>query len=385
MDSLGERPPPPDDFFLHAIASRAGDSVVVTDAEVDEPLGPRIVYCSDGFERLTGWRREDALGLTPRILQCAGTQRDELDRMREAMIYWREFGRDDPLTVEVANRTKDGDSIWLDVEMFPVWAPDRAGSYWIAIQRDATRRVTEEAAVRAALADATAVRCAKLDLLSKVAHDMRSPISAVMGYGEILSSAQLGNMTEEQLETVAKIDAAARQLLALVKDVNDFTRLRRGQMTIRLDRVHAEEIVGQAIDLMTPIANRANVRLLAYGPEIGRVVCDPVRALQCLVNLIENAIKFSPRGETVHISTAFAGERAAFTVADDGPGMTDDEIKRALLLYGQLGQKACDSVGEGVGLGLPLVREMMALQNGELHVLSEKGVGSTFSLFFKRA
>lgn len=385
MGSIGDRPPPPDDFFLDAIAARAGDSVVVTNAEIEEPFGPQIVYCSAGFERMTGWRRQDARGRTPRILQCDGTQRSELDRLRQAMIDWRAFGRDTPVRVALANRTRDGDSIWLDVEMSPVWGPDGTGSYWIAVQRDITRRVTEDAAIRVALADADATRCAKLALLSKVAQDMREPLSAVMGYHDILASAQLGHMNPAQREAVAGIDIAARALLAVLDDVNAFTRLRRGQMAMRLDRVESDEIVGQAITFMAPVAARAGVRVLRAGPAIDRVVCDPVRALQCLIQLIDNAIRFSPRGALVRVTTAHAGERAAFSVTDHGPGMTDDDIRRALLICGQIDADPEAPHAGGVGLGLPIVKDMMALQGGELHMLSEKGVGSTVSLFFKRA
>ncbi len=128
--------------LLEHCVSRLSDIVLITDAEpIDDP-GPRIVYVNDAFERRTGYRREEVLGKTPRILQGPGTQRDALDRIRAALTEWK------PVREELINYTKSGEEFWLELDIVPVSDSDGIFTHWIAIERDITERKRAESRLR---------------------------------------------------------------------------------------------------------------------------------------------------------------------------------------------------------------------------------------------
>lgn len=128
--------------LLEAATARLNDILLITDGEpIDGPNGPRIVYVNDAFERRTGFSREEAIGKTPRILQGPKTQRDQLDRIRQALIDW------EPVRAELINYTKGGEEFWLELDIVPL--ADETGWYthWVAVERDITeRKQAEEAA-----------------------------------------------------------------------------------------------------------------------------------------------------------------------------------------------------------------------------------------------
>ncbi len=124
--------------LLESSIARLNDIVIITEAGPFNEPGPRIVFVNEAFERRTGWRREEVLGRTPRLLQGPGTQRRELDRIRGAMEQWQ------PARVDLVNYKKNGEPFWVDLEVSPVWDEARRLTHWVAVGRDITERKTAE-------------------------------------------------------------------------------------------------------------------------------------------------------------------------------------------------------------------------------------------------
>jgi diguanylate cyclase (GGDEF)-like protein/PAS domain S-box-containing protein len=124
--------------LLESSIARLNDIVIITEAGPFNEPGPRIVFVNEAFERRTGYRREEVLGRTPRLLQGSGTQRRELDRIRAAMEQWQ------PARVDVINYKKNGEAFWVDLEVSPVWDEARRLTHWVAVGRDITERKTAE-------------------------------------------------------------------------------------------------------------------------------------------------------------------------------------------------------------------------------------------------
>jgi diguanylate cyclase (GGDEF)-like protein/PAS domain S-box-containing protein len=124
--------------LLESSIARLNDIVIITEAGPFNEPGPRIVFVNEAFERRTGYRREEVIGRTPRLLQGPGTQRKELDRIRSALEQWQ------PARVDVINYKKNGEPFWVDLEVSPVWDEQRRLTHWVAVGRDITERKTAE-------------------------------------------------------------------------------------------------------------------------------------------------------------------------------------------------------------------------------------------------
>jgi diguanylate cyclase (GGDEF)-like protein/PAS domain S-box-containing protein len=124
--------------LLESSIARLNDIVIITEAGPFNEPGPRIVFVNEAFERRTGYRREEVIGRTPRLLQGPGTQRKELDRIRAALEQWQ------PARVDVINYKKNGEPFWVDLEVSPVWDEQRRLTHWVAVGRDITERKTAE-------------------------------------------------------------------------------------------------------------------------------------------------------------------------------------------------------------------------------------------------
>jgi len=212
-------------------------------------------------------------------------------------------------------------------------------------------------------------RQAQEEFLAKMSHEMRTPLNAVIGYSEALEAGLVGRLNDRQADYAADIALAARQLNGLVQDLLDADAITRGALNVRCEPICAHEIVDYVLSVTRPAAERRAIAMRVSGSRHARLHADPIRARQCLTNLIDNAIKFSPKGATVDIAIQSVDDQTAMSVSDAGPGMSDADVKTAVSLFGQVGRAAL-TPADGVGLGLPITAQLMRLQGGEMHIVS---------------
>lgn len=247
------------------------------------------------------------------------------------------------------------------------------------------RELEHRTMLRNALSEAEAANVAKNTFLSNMSHDIRTPLNAVVGYASLISAH--GGEAERVRAYSDKVLAASEQLLDVVNETLEISRMEAGHVQLAEAECSLSELVLQARMDMVDLADRADVTLACdIGPLAhDRVLVDAVRLSHVLTQLVDNAIKYSPAGSTVRISVAenagapqgFASFR--FVVADKGVGMEPAFMERMFMPFERESNTTASGV-QGTGLGLTIVRNVLDLMEGELAVESAPGEGSTFTV-----
>jgi signal transduction histidine kinase len=267
----------------------------------------------------------------------------------------------------------------------------------IAVTMEVTELVRERRRSQALQREAEEANAAKSQFLSTMSHEIRTPINAMLGYTQLLDMGLAGPISPGQREYLDRLRASSEHLLALVNDVLDLAKVDAGRLTVATERGVAERVVDSAIELTLPLAEAKGVRLGSEreGGDVDGVAYlgDEHRVRQILVNLLTNAIKFTPAGGTVRVVTSVGTSRlpatgrrgrwACISVTDTGVGIDADNLEMIFEPFRQV--EANDrgpyrrTVG-GTGLGLAISRRLARLMGGDLVVESEVGKGSTFTL-----
>ncbi len=248
------------------------------------------------------------------------------------------------------------------------------------------RRLFEEAATRARMEEELrAMRRLddlKSELMSVVAHDVRTPLTSIRSYAEILSEDFEGMDPEQRRVFLERIVRESDRLNRLTSDYLDMARIEAGKMELHLEEAEAGPVVREACEALEGQAEEHRIRLACeVEPEIGPMRMDRDRLLQVLTNLISHALKFSPEGGEVSVAARRGSTREGrpgilFEVRDDGPGLSPEEIGGLFRKFSQVGRTS--ERPRGTGLGLVIVREIVEMHGGRVAVESEPGKGSRF-------
>ncbi|MBI2691252.1 MAG: hypothetical protein HYX29_04820 [Solirubrobacterales bacterium] len=320
----------------------------------------RILDATDACLRATMRDRSDTIG---RELNDA----DLRDSVKRAI---RTLRPDATETQQSEHRTLS----WRAVST-PVVGSDGVLSHVIVELQDTTER--EE--LREFTLQLRTENEAKDTFLCRMTHELRSPLTAVIGYSEFLKLD--GQLTGEDLQAAEAIFNAGEHLLALTNDLLDITRIESGQMQISIEPVRLDFVLQSAVELMTPLAIRTGVTLSLPEQSCELFVkADARRLTQAVVNLLSNAIKYNrPDGRAwIEVTQLPLSGRVRLTVADSGIGIDEADHTRLFQPFERLGAEPGDV--EGVGLGLSLTRSLVEEMGGTVDVESEVGLGTTFSV-----
>jgi signal transduction histidine kinase len=257
-----------------------------------------------------------------------------------------------------------------------------------------TRQLQQEQAARA---EAEAASQAKSEFLAIMSHELRTPLNAVLGYTDLLQLGVAGALSDEQRQQLRRISASGRHLLSLVNEVLDLARIESGRLKVDRRVLRATEVADAAVVMIQPQAE-------ARGLSVTRVetasmpVClgDPDRVRQILVNLLGNAVKFTPAAGHVVVDIGVADEAESsarvrgdgtwvfFRVTDTGPGIAADQLEQIFAPFVQA-QTGHTRRKDGTGLGLTISRRLARLMNGDVTVRSVLGDGAVFTLWLPEA
>jgi signal transduction histidine kinase len=218
----------------------------------------------------------------------------------------------------------------------------------------------------------------KSEFLANMSHELRTPLNAIIGFSEILAEKMFGDINEKQTEYLQDILESGRHLLSLINDILDLSKVEAGRMELELSEFDLPTAIENALILMRERASRRGIRLgSTIDPRLGMIGGDERKVKQALLNLLSNALKFTPEGGRIDVGARLHDDVAEVSVADTGIGIAPSDQDAVFEEFRQVG--AADKKAEGTGLGLALSRKFIELHGGRIWVKSEPGTGSTFT------
>ncbi len=290
--------------------------------------------------------------------------------------------------VEYRFRSAGGEYRWLEV-LRKNYLDNPAVGGVVALCRDITQRKQSEEALACRsreLADANelleqALRV-KDEFLTSTSHELRAPLTVIIGQSEILRDEIHGKLNEKQLKAVRSVESGGRHLLSLINDILDLSRIEAAMLELYPETVNVEMLCASCLMFVKQEAHGKEVSVgLTLDPLVSSFQGDPRRVRQILVNLLVNAVKFTPQGGEVGLEVTGDRERRriCFTVRDTGVGVADDDLERLFIPFVQLDSRL-NRGHEGSGLGLALVKQLSRLHGGTVTVTSRVGMGSRFTV-----
>ena len=245
--------------------------------------------------------------------------------------------------------------------------------------RQLERRVQERTIdLQKALARLAELNQLKSNFIANISHELRTPLTHIKGYLDILEDGGLGPVTTGQADALAVLKRSELRLERLIEDLIQFSLASRGELNLRLAQTKVEDLVAAALETTRYKARVAGVTLAALVPESMPMVCvDEEKAGWVLQQLLDNAVKFTPRGGRVEVEASVLGGLVTFAVTDTGIGIPADRIREIFEPFHQLDSSATRRYS-GTGLGLAMAQRIVEAHGSELHVKSVVGGGSRF-------
>src|SRR6478672_11113148 len=247
-----------------------------------------------------------------------------------------------------------------------------------AVQREKAEQL------RQAMLKAAEASDQKSIFLAKMSHELRTPLNAVIGYSEMLRDELREAPGWEQKATdLDRINAAGRHLIALVNDVLDLSHIESNDLHVQSEEIVVAALIDEVVATVAPLLKARDNRLnLEIAPGVDKVVADPLKLRQSLINLMSNAAKFTARGTisvTVGLRPSANGEMLVIEVRDTGIGISPEGLQRLFQNFSQAERNTASRFG-GTGLGLALTRRFCESMGGTVRVESSLGIGSSFTI-----
>ena len=225
----------------------------------------------------------------------------------------------------------------------------------------------------------------KSQFLANVSHELRTPLNAIIGYTHLMLEGVSGELTTGQRDKLNRVDSNARHLLAIINDLLDITRIESGKMPIQVERVILAELIDEVMAEVEPLIARTKLAVTrALAPHVPEIRTDRQKVKQIVLNLLSNALKFTPQGSVAIAIDADASlEEIAVAVADTGIGISEDNQRTIFEAFGQTDSSYAKRHG-GTGLGLSICRRLATILGGRISLQSRPGEGSTFTLYLPR-
>lgn len=334
----------------------------------------RYTYISEGAYELFGVSPEEIIANPRALFDCHGPDYRQ-DFRKRLLTASRELSLWD---VEAPIITRQGEQKWTHAIAQPTRRADGT-VVWNGIILDATR-------IKLANLELAAASRAKSEFLANMSHELRTPLNAIIGFSEVMLGAGPGIAGDKYVDYLDSIRSSGQHLLEIINDVLDLAKVEAGKMTLAEECVDLKRAIASCVRLVLSTAEEGEINLQTDLPDDLPFVMGDIRKIkQILINLLSNALKFTPAGGDIRVAARIEDDgRLALTVADSGEGIPPENIAEVLSPFRQV-ESGLNRRFDGVGLGLPLSKAMAELHDGTLDLESELGLGTTATVYFPAA
>jgi PAS domain S-box-containing protein len=333
----------------------------------------RTATWNAGAERLYGWSAAEAVGQPLRFF-FPPEAADEADHILPAV---RETGRYDG---EGWRLRRDGSRFWASTTITPLWDDQGRMRGYVRIAQDITERKRAEEELRRAKDEAERANAAKSEFLASMSHELRTPLNAIIGFSDMMRTEIFGSLSEKYREYAKDIHRSGLHLLDLINDVLDMARIEAGQWELHEEAVALGDLLRQAQRLAGGSAGEVRHRFEMQLPTPAPVVWADRRSLrQVLINLIGNAVKFTPEGGFIVVGVSVGDDGIRIVVADTGIGISEERIADLCRPFVQV-ENVLTRRHHGSGMGLFISKAMVERHGGGLSINSHLGQGTTVTI-----
>ena len=333
-----------------------------------------IIDVSETFCAISGYSQQELLGQTHQIINSGAQTREFWTGMWESIASGKSWRG------EICNRNKEGSSYWVDSIIVPFMDESGQPTKFLSISTDITDAKHHERQLREETEKAKVANRAKSDFLANMSHEIRTPMNAIIGMTRL---ALRKNPDAAQLNYLKKIDNAAQSLLSIINDILDYSKIEAGKMQLEQIAFSLDDVFSNLDDIVRERGEHRGIEIvISMAEETPRYLKgDPLRLGQILINLVDNAIKFTEKGRVVVDVKAeeVTGDttKLRFLVSDSGIGMSSEQLSHLFRSFNQADTSTTRKYG-GTGLGLAITKQLCELMEGTLEVKSQPGEGSTF-------
>jgi PAS domain S-box-containing protein len=366
--------------MLRSVVVRSSDSIAIFESQpVGTSRNSRIVYVNEKFTDLFGWSMEELVGAPIETLQPSNLNVEAARQMTAALL------RNDGQPIEFETRGKDGRIFWVEMRISTIQRFDNGGFRWTVISRDISERRNTQMELLRAKEEAEAGNRAKSNFLANMSHELRTPLNAIIGFTELIEQGvERTGWTPSYGEYLVDVSESGRHLLDLINTILDLSKIEAGSLRLNVAPTNVCELVNSSLALVSSLARAGNITLTTDLPaDCPEISGDFIKLKQVLLNILSNAIKFTPAGGRIETRVVFSDDTAVIAINDTGVGIAAADLERVTLPFFQV-ETTLSRKFTGSGLGLSIARELVILHGGKLEIDSTEGQGTTVRMVLPR-
>lgn len=370
-------------FLAHVLKS-INENVTITD------LNDKLIFVNESLLRTYGYSEKELIGKRITILRSQNNPPELVQEIQPATLSGGWQG-------ELINKRKDGREFPISLRTTIIYDKSNQPVALVGVSNDITKRKKEERELklhRDHLEELVKERTVELELekekaqsadrlksafLATMSHELRTPLNSIIGFSGILMQERPGPLNTEQKKQLGMVQSSARHLLSLINDVLDISKIEAGQLKMNLEVFNVPEVILKVVEANEPSADKKNIQLnVSISPHVTDIMSDKLRVQQILINLVNNAIKFTDVG-SVGIECHKENDFIIIRVKDSGIGIEKDQLELLFKPFTQV-DTGLTRKHEGTGLGLSICKKLLEMLNGSIEVESEFGTGSVFTV-----